>query len=115
MPDLDEQRSDRQEFQSLNVRISIEQQLGSSQNDRISLFQLPEAFGGKLEEVREVVAEAILMNDDAGQDIGQALTFFAQGDTHFNNQQYSDAFVSYREAYRAAAQAGAPPGLGGKQ
>ena len=113
--DLDQQRSNRQEFQELNVRISIEQQLGSDQNDRISLFQLPEEVGGKLEEVREVVAAAILMNVDAGQDIGQALTFFAEGDTHFNNQEYSDAFASYRQAYREAAQAGAQPGLGQKK
>jgi len=103
--DLDEQQTDREEFQDLNMRISIEQQLGSSQNDRISLFQLPESVGGQLEEVREVVAGAILMNDAAGQDIGLALTYFAQGDAHFNNQQYSDAFASYRQAYRAAAQA----------
>ncbi len=103
--DLDEQRDDRQEFQDLNVRISIEQQLGSEANDRISLFQLPESVGGKLEEVREVVAGAILMNDDAGQDIGLALTYFAQGDDHFNNQDYSNAFASYRQAYREAAQA----------
>ncbi len=103
--ELDEQRTDREEFQDLNMRISIEQQLGSSQNDRISLFQLPESVGGQLEEVREVVAGAILMNDDAGQDIGLALTYFAQGDAHFNNQQYSDAFASYRQAYREAAQA----------
>ena len=113
--DLDQQKSNRQEFQELNVRISIEQQLGSDQNDRISLFQLPEAFGGKLEEVREVVAAAILMNVDAGQDIGQALTFFTDGDTHFNNQDYSDAFASYRQAYREAAQAGAQPGMGQKK
>jgi hypothetical protein len=87
--DLDEQRTDREEFQDLSVQISIEQQLGSETNDRISIFQLPESVGGKLEEVREVVAGAILMNDDAGQDIGLALTYFAQGDDHFNNQEYS--------------------------
>ncbi len=103
--DLDEQGDDRREFQDLNLRISIEQQLGSEANDRISLFQLPASVGGKLEEVREVVAGAILMNDDAGQDIGLALTYFAQADAHFNNQQYSDAFASYRQAYREAAQA----------
>ena len=103
--DLDEQGDDRREFQDLNLRISIEQQLGSEANDRISLFQLPASVGGKLEEVREVVAGAILMIDDAGQDIGLALVYFAQGDDHFNNQQYGDAFASYRQAYREAAQA----------
>ena len=112
--DLDEQKHDREEFQSLNLRISIEQLLGSEQNDRISLFQLPEAVGGKLENVREVVAMAILMNDDAGKNIDQALVSFAQGDTHFNNQEYSLAFSSYRQAYREAAQVGTSPGLGVK-
>ena len=107
--DLDEQRTDREEFQDLSVQISIEQQLGSETNDRISIFQLPESVGGKLEEVREVVAGAILMNDDAGQDIGLALTYFAQGDDHFNNQEYSNAFASYRQAYREAAQASEMP------
>lgn len=113
--DLEEQRADREDFQDLNVRISIEQQLGSEANDRISLFQLPESVGGKLEEVREVVAGAILMNDDAGQDIGLALVYFAQGDDHFNNQQYSDAFASYRQAYREAAQAREMPDPGMKR
>lgn len=108
--ELDDQRDDRRSFQDLNLRISIEQQLGSEANDRISLFQLPSVVGGRLEMVREIVAEAILMNDDAGKNIDQALISFAQGDTHFNNQEFSLAFSFYRQAYREAAQVGAAPG-----
>ena len=108
--ELDEQRNDRTSFQDLNLRISIEQQLGSEANDRISLFQLPGSVGGKLEMVREIVAEAILMNDDAGKNIDQALISFAQADAYFNNQEFSSAFTLYRQAYREAAQVGVAPG-----
>lgn len=102
---LEEQDEDRGEFQDLSYRLYVEELLGSDLNNRISLFQLPETVGGSLEDVREIVADTILMNEAANQDIGQALVLFAQGDSFFNSENYSQAFASYREAYREALQA----------
>ncbi len=62
-------------------------------------LQLPRVFGGRLEEVREVVADAIVTSDEAGIAIGDALTFLVEGDAFFNSGKYGPAFSSYRQAY----------------
>jgi hypothetical protein len=99
---LSVQATDRGGFQELNLKLSVEAILQPGQTGRISTFQLPDAFGGKLELVREIVAGTILANQLAGQDIHRALSYFRAADGCFNNLDYKAAFSNYRLAYQEA-------------
>jgi hypothetical protein len=100
--DLAAQEVDRQAYQELSLRLSIEKMLQPGQTGRISLFQLPRSVGGELEMVREVAASAITMRQDAGLPIHDALHYFSLADGHLNGQRYRAAFTAYRLAYQEA-------------
>jgi hypothetical protein len=69
-------------------------------HDRISHFYLPAAFGGRLELVREIVVEAIVQNQAAGIDVGNAPQSVAQGDVHYAAGEWKSAYDEYQQAYR---------------
>lgn len=69
-------------------------------HDRISHFYLPAAFGGRLELVREIVVEAIVQNQAAGIDVGNAPQSVAQGDVHYAAGEWKAAYDEYQQAYR---------------
>lgn len=88
------------DFSDQTQRLDIEVQLAGSQTGVPVQFLLPESVGGRLEEVRETVADAIVRTTAAGLDVGDALIFLRQGDAALNKQQYQQAFDAYRLAYQ---------------
>ncbi len=99
---LSDQETDRQAFQELDLRLTIEAGLQPGETATIGLFQLPRSVGGKLEDVREVVASTITMHIDAGLSVNNALVLFRQADGQLNNGAYKRAFSGYRLAYQEA-------------
>lgn len=67
-------------------------------------LQLPAQFGGRLETVREVVADAIVNSQRAGLTVDSALSLLRDGDGLFNAGSYADAFDAYRSAYQELVQ-----------
>jgi len=111
----------------LELRLQIENNLLRQADDRISDFQLPSnicgdglpdqdganmtgyegfRFCGKLEFVREIVAEAIDQNALAGMliDVNKARAELDAGDVHYMLGNYKSAYERYSTAYRAAVQ-----------
>lgn len=88
------------DFRSLALRLQIERDLLESGGRRIASFQLPEAYGGVLELVREIVADTIDNSGDAGADVNGALAKLGQGDAAFADGDYQEAYSRYRMAYR---------------
>ena len=83
--------------------------LGTATSDpRIVSFQLPFAFGGALEWVRDTVATAIARMQLAGQDVHCAPIALDSGDEAFAIGEYKTAFERYRRAYQEAARGGSP-------
>lgn len=105
--ELMSQEADRELFQELDLQLAIEQILQLGQTGRIATLQLPGSVGGELERVREVVAEAILTSQSAGQSIGDAMLHFNLADDQFNSSDYKSAFASYRLAYQDVVSGGA--------
>lgn len=99
---LSDQEADRLAFQDLDLRLDIETALQPVATATIGLLQLPRSVGGKLEDVREVVASTITMHLDAGLSVNDAVVFFAQADGHLNSGAYKQAFSRYRLAYQEA-------------
>jgi hypothetical protein len=81
------------------LRVSIEQAL--ARGERLSSLYLPEAFGGALERVREVVVEELDRNRAAELNTGRAQTLLEKGDQKRQDQHYRVAFDAYAEAYQA--------------
>jgi len=88
------------EFTDQTQRLDIEVQLAGSQTGVPVQFLLPVAAGGRLEEVRETVADAIVRTTAAGLDINDAILFLRQGDAALNVDDYAQAFSAYRQAYQ---------------
>jgi hypothetical protein len=63
---------------------------------------LPEAHGGRIEIVREIVGETISNAVAAGLSIGPANRELAAGDAAYAAQDYRTAFRRYITAYRNA-------------
>ncbi|AVP99103.1 hypothetical protein C7S18_18865 [Ahniella affigens] len=93
-------------------------ELGLALGDPIAtaaLFALPSSSGGRLEEAREVVIEAITALQSLGQgNTAAALVSLSTGDAHYNAGQYPEAWNWYATAYRqldpnVAAIAGGTP------
>ncbi|MBY6204151.1 hypothetical protein [Halomonas denitrificans] len=89
----------RIDFQHETRTLDIEAALSSPTGGVPLQYQLPLAFGGALEEVREVVADAIVASQQAALDVGQALDFLRSGDQFLNNGDFASAFADYRMAY----------------
>ena len=114
-------------FRNLNLRSRIEDNLASPNDDPIALFTLPgdicittdlEVFDrndpgaqfssnriagcGLLEVVSDTVRSAIVMNQDAGQDINNAWAEFDAAVAHYDAQEWKLAYARFRKAYREA-------------
>lgn len=84
---------------SLALRIQIERQLADSKKT-ISAYYLPEAYGGLLELVREIVDESLMQNVTAGISVKNAEKFMQDGDLALGVSDYKKAFKKYRKAYQ---------------
>ena len=100
---VDDLASKLMEFQRRAFRLEIEQALVEGDRYNVTSFQMPQAAGGNLEEVRSVVAEIIEMCAKSGMPsaaaIQQARNELATGDIYFNAKGYKDAYDHYRAAY----------------
>ncbi|MCZ6469768.1 MAG: hypothetical protein O6649_00240, partial [Gammaproteobacteria bacterium] len=83
---------------SFMLRIQIEQQL-SNKHNVISTFYLPEAFGGLLELVREVVVDTLNQNEAAGISLNKAGDHFQDGEIALISGDYKRAYNKYQKAY----------------
>lgn len=90
----------RESFQADLVTLDIEASLSVPVDSVAIDLQLPAAFGGRLETVREVVADAIVASTRAGIETGAALALLRQGDGLLNEGDYAPAFNAYRSAYQ---------------
>lgn len=115
------------EHADTEMRLAIERNLLRGADENISLFQLPASrcggtmpqadveqrfrFCGKLELVREVVADAIDRNNSvAGTvDMNNARLELAAGDMHYMNSQWKSAYARYRNAYIRIVQQSSTP------
>jgi hypothetical protein len=93
-----------QAFQDENLRLQIELNLQLGPRYNTTQFQLPQAQGGHLERVRDIVADTIAKSRDAGLPvnpgaISQAQEALNTGNTYFAAKAFKDAFASYRTAY----------------
>jgi hypothetical protein len=68
----------------------------------VSIFYLPATFGGHLEFVRDIVADVVAQNQNAGITVGNASTFLSNGNQASANGQYKKAWDNYQSAYKAA-------------
>lgn len=59
--------------------------------------------------VKRIVDEAIQLNKLAGNDVHDADNFFAAANVHFTAGRWKEAYLRFREAYRAAVQPDAEP------
>jgi len=109
------------------MRLTIERNLLRGADENIGLFILPFhrcgslmpqsdveqrfRFCGKLELVRDVVAEAIDRNNAAGGtvDVNNARLELAAGDMHYMNSQWRSAYARYRAAYIRVVQQSSTP------
>lgn len=89
-------------FKDLLVRIEIENNLLENRPDAVASFQMPEAFGGLLEKVRDAVADSIRMSLEAGQNVYGAESDLSRADALVSVGDFLNAFEAYRAAYTAA-------------
>ncbi|MFQ5804063.1 MAG: hypothetical protein ACE5JQ_14310 [Candidatus Methylomirabilales bacterium] len=110
------------DFRNLNLRLNIEANLASPDDDPHALLALPrsvcispelealqlsEPFApeviagcGLLEVVSDTVRSAIDMNQNAGQDVHNAEAEFQAAVEHYNNGEWKLAYARFRKAYR---------------
>jgi len=98
--DADRRRDFQHDLETLDLEAALSVPVATIPVD----LQLPAAFGGRLETVREVVADAIVNSQRAGLTVDSALTFLRDGDNLFNAGSYADAFDAYRSAYQELVQ-----------
>ncbi|MBM4329588.1 MAG: hypothetical protein FJ118_20810 [Deltaproteobacteria bacterium] len=109
-------------FRNLNLRLNIEANLASPEDEPHALLALPrricistdletlqqtEPFApeviagcGQLELVRDTVQSAIDMNKTAGQNVTSAETEFQAAVNHYNNGAWKLAYARFRSAYQ---------------
>lgn len=91
------------EFLKLTTRLHIEENLlGHGDSGVISQFQLPAAFGGKLETVSFIVADTINMTLAASQPIFGAARELQRGDNLLKAGDFIKAYQAYRSSYSEA-------------
>lgn len=98
----DEQSLFLLDFQELALRLRIEADLVRTGNDRVSSFQLPEAVGGFLEVVQQIVFDTIEQRAEAGRTVDHARSDFARGNEAYAALDFKRAYDLYRKAYREA-------------
>ena len=111
-------------FRNLNLRLNIEANLASPDDEPHALLALPRdvcisteletlqktepyapeviAGCGLLELVRDTVEKAIEMTLVAGESVHDAQAEFAMGVAHYNNREWKLAYTRFRNAYRDA-------------
>ena len=88
---------------SMALRIQIEQQLSNNKKG-ISTYYLPEAYGGLLELVREVVFDTLTRNAAAGIPLRNAEQLLWDGDNAQGLNDYKKAFDKYQQAYQKVSE-----------
>lgn len=83
--------------QDFTLRIEIEKAL--RYDTRLAVFFLPEAYGGQLSLVRQIVVETITNVLASGQGVTAANTYLTAGDAAAANGKYKEAFHNYSQAY----------------
>lgn len=96
------QQSYLADFMKLMTRLHIEENLLENKPNAISLFQLPAAFGGKLETVGLIVADTIQMNLNALQNTFGAQREISRADGLRAAGDFVKAYEAYRSAYTEA-------------
>jgi hypothetical protein len=86
-------------FETLQLRMQIEQNLDKNDEAPVGLFQLPAAFGGYLEVVKSIVTETLAKRAAVGNPSPTAMTFLGLANAAFAAGQYKTAYVNYRKAY----------------
>jgi hypothetical protein len=88
---------------ALSIRVSIEENLiVAGPPDVMDVLVRPASEGGYLEEVRATVEDTIRMNQNAAQDIHDALRELDDANAAFAAGDHAAAFDGYRRAYREA-------------
>jgi hypothetical protein len=112
------------DFRNLNLRLEIEANLASPDDDPHALLALPRAVCispelealqltdpfasevmagcGLLEVVSDTVRSAIDMTINAGEDVNNAEAEFAAAVAHYDNGEWKLAYARFRKAYREA-------------
>ena len=86
-------------FETLQLRMQIEQNLDNNDEAPVGLFQLPAAFGGYLEFVKSIVTETLAKRAAVGNPSAQAMAFLVSANAAFAAGEYKTAYVNYRKAY----------------
>jgi hypothetical protein len=94
-------KSDLTDFQTLNLRLSIERVLQAGEGREIALFQLLEPLG-YLRLTSDIVRETIANMAASAQTFGQAQKFYDAGAALMNAGSEKQAFKLFGQAYRAA-------------
>jgi hypothetical protein len=96
---VDADASRRTTFQADLRAVDIEAALSADLSATPIDLQIPASAGGRIETVREVVADAIASSVNAGLDVGEALVHLRRGDDELNAGNYRRAFRNYRTSY----------------
>ncbi|HLZ70517.1 MAG TPA: hypothetical protein VKV26_11510 [Dehalococcoidia bacterium] len=91
-------------FQALSIQMEIERNMAVSSQPSLAIFALPAAKGGYLETARAIVAGTIANLQAAGQGVGNAQQFLAQGNAAAAGGQFETAYEDYAMAYQTAVQ-----------
>jgi hypothetical protein len=86
-------------FQTLQLRMEIEDNLDRNEEVPIGLFQLPAAYGGYLEVVRSIVTETLAKEAAVGNPSPKAMIYLTQANAAFTAGTYKTAYALYRKAY----------------
>jgi hypothetical protein len=86
-----------------DLRLHIEESLADPSVNTVISFELPQANGGYLEKVRQVVTDSIAHAGSAGLSVSTATSFLAKGNTAFTANDWKSAYSWYGKAYRALA------------
>lgn len=91
---------------SLMLRVQIEHHLANKQA-ALSVFYLPESFGGLLASVRDVVADSLAQHQAAGYSVDDAWRFLSRGDAAQAELDYRKSYDWYQQAYHKVTSNGA--------
>ena len=67
----------------------------------LTVFYLPDAFGGLLDLVRDIVADSITQNLAAGREVKNATLFLERGDAAKAESHFREAYDLYQTAVPA--------------
>lgn len=90
----------RDRFQTDLEVLQMQAHLGNLSLDLPLILSLPAAQGGRLEALRENVADAINGSLAIGLPLGDAVVQLRAGDVHYAAGRFLDAASAYRDAYR---------------